>query len=70
MGGLTLAGDLTSPIELTAEPVWVAYLLDPVQERQWVLVTWFVLGVAGTGVQLGFTGGERGRVVGRRRKNA
>ena len=70
VGALTLVGELTAPIELTAEPVWVAYLLDPVQERQWVLVTWFVLGVVGTGVQLGFTGGERGRVVGRRKKKA
>ena len=68
VGALTLAGQLTAPIEATGEAVWVAYLLDPVQERQWVLVAWFVLAVAGTVVQLGITGGERGRVVRRTKK--
>ncbi len=68
VGALALVGDLVTPIEATAEPVWVAYLLEPVQERQWALVGWLLLGLVGTGVQLGFTGGERGRVVGRRRK--
>jgi hypothetical protein len=68
VGALTLVGDFTAPLERTAEPVWVAYLLDPIQERQWVLVAWFALGVIGTGVQLGITGGERGRVLGRRKK--
>ena len=67
VGALTLVGQLTAPIEATGEAVWVAYLLDPVQERQWVLVAWFALAVAGTVVQLGITGGERGRVV-RRKK--
>jgi hypothetical protein len=67
VGALVLVGDFTAPLELTAEPIWVAYLLDPAQERQWVLVTWFVLGIVGTGVQLGFTGGEHGRVTGRRK---
>jgi hypothetical protein len=68
VGALTLVGELTAPVEATGEPVWVAYLLDPVQERQWVLVAWFALGVAGTAVQLGVTGGEGGRVVGRTKK--
>ena len=66
VGALTLVGQLTAPVEATGEPVWVAYLLDPVQERQWVLVAWFALGVAGAAVQLGFTGGEAGRVVRRK----
>lgn len=68
IGSLLLVGDLVAPIEQTGEAVWVAYLLDPVQDRQWVLVAWFLLGLAGTAVQLGFTGGERGRVVGRKKK--
>ncbi len=68
VGTLTLVGQLTVPLEATGEAVWVAYLLDPVQERQWVLVAWFALGAAGTAVQLGITGGERGRVVRRTKK--
>jgi hypothetical protein len=68
LGALTLVGEIVAPVEATGEPVWVAYLLDPMQQRQWVLVAWFALGVAGTAVQLGITGGERGRVV-RRKKS-
>jgi len=68
LGTLTLVGELTAPVGVTNEPVWVAYLLEPMQERQWVLVVWLALGLAGSAVQLGITGGERGRVVRRRKK--
>jgi hypothetical protein len=68
IGALILVGDAIAPIEATAEPVWVAYLLAPVQERQWVLVAWLALSIVGTGVQLGITGGERGRVMGWKKK--
>ena len=36
--------------------------LDPAPGRRWVPIAWIVLSLIGTGVQLGFTGGEKGRV--------
>jgi len=46
----------------------VVYPLDPAPARQWLPIVWVVLGAIGTGVQLGITGGEKGRVVRRRKK--
>jgi hypothetical protein len=53
----------------TPAAVWIAYPLDPAPGRQWVPIAWVVLGVIGTAVQLGWTGGEKGR-VGRRKKKS
>lgn len=50
-----------------ANGLWVAYPLDFAPGWSWVQVVWVVLGLVGVGVQLGVTGGEKGR-VGRRRK--
>ena len=36
--------------------------------QRWVPLAWIVLGLTGTGVQLGWTGGEKGRVVRRKKK--
>ena len=68
VGGMGLAGDRLARTAAAAGTVWVAYPLDPAPGRTWVLVAWVVLGLAGCAVQLGWTGGSRGRVVGRRRK--
>jgi hypothetical protein len=70
VGALALVGDFVAPATAAAEPVWVAYFLEPMQNRQWVLVAWVALGLAGTGLQLGITGGEHGRVVRRRKKKS
>jgi hypothetical protein len=48
--------------------VWVAYPMNPAPDQAWLPIAWLLLGAIGTGVQLGITGGEKGRVV-RRRKN-
>jgi hypothetical protein len=50
-----------------ARDVWVLYPLDPAPGRAWVPAAWIALGVCGLAVQLGWTGGGRGR-VGRRQK--
>jgi hypothetical protein len=50
-----------------AGSVWVPYPLDPAPGQSWVPIAWGVLGLLGTTVQLGWTGGEKGR-VGRSRK--
>jgi hypothetical protein len=46
--------------------VWVPYPLDPAPGQKWVPIAWGVLGLLGTTVQLGWTGGEKGR-LGRKR---
>jgi hypothetical protein len=48
--------------------VWVAYPLDPAPGESWVPFVWVALGLAGTVVQLGWTGGEKGRVGKRKKK--
>jgi len=49
--------------------VWVASPLKPAPGREWLPLVWIVLGLIGTGVQMGWTGGEKGR-VGRRKKKS
>ena len=48
--------------------MWVAYPMNPAPGQQWVPIAWLMLGAIGTGVQLGITGGEKGRVVKRKKK--
>jgi hypothetical protein len=47
--------------------VWVPYPLDPAPGQRWVPIAWGLLGLLGTTVQLGWTGGEKGR-IGRKKK--
>ena len=68
VGALALVGDRTALAAAAAKDVWVLYPLDPAPGRRWVTVAWIVLGIAGVATQLGWTGGERGRVVWRRKK--
>jgi hypothetical protein len=67
VGVMALAGD-PKALAATARDVWVLYPLDPAPGRRWVSVAWVGLGLAGMFVQLGWTGGDRGR-IGRRKKN-
>ena len=48
--------------------MWVAYPMNPAPGQQWVPIAWLMLGAIGTGVQFGITGGEKGRVVKRKKK--
>ena len=68
VGAMALIGDSAAMAAAAAGDVWVAYPLDPAPGRRWVPILWIVLGLIGTGVQLGWTGGEGGRVVRRRPK--
>jgi hypothetical protein len=68
VGGMGLAGDRLARSAAAAGTVWVAYPLDPAPGRKWVFFVWIALGLAGCAVQLGWTGGSRGRIVGRRKK--
>jgi len=68
VGGMALAGDRVAKAATAAGTVWVAYPLDPAPDRMWVPIVWILLGLAGCAVQLGWTGGSSGRIVGRRKK--
>jgi hypothetical protein len=68
VGGLALAGDRAALAAAAAGDVWVAYPMNPAPGQRWVPVAWLALGAIGTGVQLGLTGGEKGRVVRRKKK--
>ena len=69
VGGMAVAGNRTALAATAAGDVWVAYPMDPAPGQQWVPVAWIVLGLIGTAVQLGWTGGEKGRVVRRKKKS-
>jgi hypothetical protein len=68
VGALAMAGDRAAVAAVSAGKIWVLYPLNPAPGRTWVSVVWFVLGMIGLGVQLGWTAGNRGR-VGRRKRN-
>jgi hypothetical protein len=66
VGAMALIGDRTAMAAAAAGDVWVAYPLDPAPGQRWIPIAWIVLGLIGVGVQMGVTGGEKGR-VGRRK---
>ena len=68
VGGMALLGNQAAQAAAAASNVWVVYPLDPAPGKRWVQVVWVVLSLAGMAVQLGWTGGDRGRVGKRRRK--
>jgi hypothetical protein len=69
VGAMALVGDRTALKAAKSGDVWVAYPLNPAPGQRWVLIVWIVLSLIGAGVQLGITGGEKGRVVKRKKKN-
>ena len=42
--------------------VWVVVPFDPAPGQRWVPIVWGILALVGIAVQLGWTGGEKGRV--------
>ena len=59
VGGLAVAGDRGAARAASAGDVWILYPLTPAPGQRWVPVAWIVLGLIGTGVQLGITGRKR-----------
>jgi len=59
LGGLTMAGDHRISTAASSGDVWILYPMAPSPEYRWVPVTWLVLGLAGTVVQLAITGKRR-----------
>ena len=68
VGAMALVGDRTALKAAASGDVWVAYPLNPAPGQRWVPIVWIVLSLIGAGVQLGITGGEKGRVVKRKKK--
>jgi len=68
VGAMAALGDQTALAAAASGDVWVAYPMNPAPGQRWVPLAWLALGAIGTGVQLGITGGEKGRVGKRRRK--
>jgi hypothetical protein len=68
VGTMALLGDKKAMAAAATGDVWVVYPLDPAPGQAWVFWAWAVLGLIGTAVQLGWTGGEKGRVGKRRKK--
>ena len=68
VGGMALVGDQTAMAAAASGDVWVAYPLNPAPGQQWVPIAWLALGAIGAAVQLWVTGGEKGRVVRRKKK--
>ena len=69
VGAMALLGNPGALAAAAAGDVWVAYPMNPAPGQRWLPVAWIVLGLIGTGVQLGWTGGEKGRVVRRKKKS-
>jgi hypothetical protein len=68
VGAMALVGNRTALRAATSGDVWVAYPLNPAPGQRWVLLVWILLSLIGAGVQLGITGGEKGRVVKRKKR--
>ncbi len=68
VGVMALFGNRAAMAAAAAGNIWVAYPLDPAPGQTWLPVAWVALGAVGTAVQLGWTGGDRGRVGKRRKK--
>jgi len=68
VGALALIDNQTALAAAVNVDVWVAYPMNPAPDQPWLPVAWLLLGAIGTGVQLGITGGEKGRVVRRKKK--
>lgn len=69
VGAMALAGSQESGAAIPPGDVWVLYPFDPAPGQRWLPLAWIVLGALGTAVQLGWTGGEKGRIVRRRKKS-
>ena len=68
VGAMGMVGDPAALRAAATGDVWVAYPLNPAPGQQWVVIVWLVLSLVGVTVQAGITGGEKGRVVKRRRR--
>ena len=55
VGGLAMSGDHGAARAAATGNVWILYPLTPAPGQRWVPFAWIVLGLVGTGVQMGIT---------------
>jgi hypothetical protein len=68
VGIMAALGDGAARAAVASNDVWVVYPLNPAPGQGWVPYAWLALGAVGTAVQLGWTGGDKGRVGKRKKK--
>lgn len=68
LGAMAMMGDAAARAAATGGNVWVVYPLNPAPGQWWLPYAWIALGIVGTAVQLGWTGGEKGRIRRPRKK--
>ena len=68
VGAMALIGDQAALAAAVNVDVWVAYPMNPAPDQEWLPIAGLVLGAIGICVQMGITGGEKGRVVRRKKK--
>ena len=59
VGALAVGGDRGVAKAAAAGDVWILYPTTPASGQAWLPIAWVVLGLVGTGVQLGITGRKR-----------
>ena len=59
VGAMAVAGDRSAAKAASGSSVWILYPTTPAPGQMWVVVVWIVLGLIGTGVQLGITGRKK-----------
>ena len=59
VGGLAIAGGGGRVRAAATGNVWILYPFAPLQGQRWIPIAWLVLGLIGTGVQLGLTGRKK-----------
>jgi len=67
-GVMASLGNRAAAAAALSGDIWVFYPLSPAPGQRWVPYAWVVLSLIGVAAQLGWTGGEKGRVVRRRKK--
>jgi Domain of unknown function (DUF4203) len=60
VGLFALLGDRRAARAAAAGDVWILYPMNPAPGQRWVPIVWILLGLIGTGVQLGLTARKRG----------
>jgi Domain of unknown function (DUF4203) len=68
-GVMAALGNRAAAATALTGDIWVFYPTNPAPGQRWVLYAWLILGVVGLATQLGWTGGEKGQIVRRRRRS-
>ena len=67
-GVMASLGNRAAAAAALSGDIWVFYPLSPAPGQRWVPYAWLILSLVGAATQLGWTGGEKGRVGKARKK--